>query len=190
MITRVRTRDGQGAVAAMAVLVLALAAATGVVVWFGASAAERAETGVLAPVAFASVIATPAVLALMGGAERPWLLVCAGLALLPMVPLSFSFMFAPLLVPAGVFFGVAVARPRLPVHGRAQPIAAALSLVFVVAAIANLVGGGEERTVTTATASWSGQIMTARASLTTIAFVVAAVAIGALAPRDRRRAEV
>ncbi len=180
---------GTGLVAAMAVVVLTLAVVTGVVVWFASSPAQRLEAGVLPPVAFGLVIATPAVLAMIGWAERPWLLAAAGLALLPMVPLSFSLMFVPLLIPAGVFFGVAVARPRLPVRERSQPVAGGLAVLFVVAAIAHLIGGREEHTFTTATSTWTGQVMTVHGALTTIGFIVAALAIGALAPKDRCRPE-
>jgi hypothetical protein len=58
-------------------------------------------------------------------------------------------------------------------------------VTFVLGAVVNLLASGEERTVTYGTATWSGEIVTVQGALTTIAFVVAALAIGAFAPKDR-----
>jgi hypothetical protein len=174
-----------GTLLAMSGVVVALAALGGLVFWAGSDAAQRGEEGVLAPLAFGLLIATPAALALLGWRERPWLLIAAGVALLPMTILSFSYLFVLLFVPACTFFVLAITRPRLPVHARAQPLAALLCAGFVLAAVVNLLGGGEERTVTTGTGSWSGQVMPVRSALTTIAFVVASLAIAWLAPKDR-----
>jgi hypothetical protein len=186
MILAVKPRQrGSGTVLAMAGLVVVLAALGGLVFWAGSDAAQRGEEGALAPLAFGLPIATPAALALLGWSERPWLLIAAGLSLLPMTILSFSYLFVLLFLPACTFFVVAITRPRLPVHARAQPLAALLCVGFVLAAVVNLLGGGEERTVTTGTATWSGQVMPARSALTTIAFVVAALTIAWLAPKDR-----
>jgi hypothetical protein len=142
------------------------------------------------PVAFALPVAAPAVLAFLGWRERPWVLVAAGLALVPMTMLSFSYLFVPLLPAACVCFGVAIARPRLAVHPRGQPLAALLCVAFVLGAVGNLLASGEERTITTATSTWTGEVVPLHGALTTIAFVVAATAIGALAPKDRCRAGV
>jgi hypothetical protein len=179
-------------------VVITLAVLGGLVFWAGSEPHQRGEEGLLAPLAFALPIAAPAALALLGWRERPWLLVAAGLSLVPMTMLSFSYVFVLLLIPACTFFGVAIGRPRLPVHARAQPLAALLCAGFVLAAVANLLVGGEERTVTSGwavrttsgagsigTSTWTGEVMTARSALTTIAFIVAAIAIAALAPKDR-----
>ncbi len=168
-------------------VVSTMAIVGGLVYWSGSDAAQRHEEGVLGPIAFALPVAAPAALAFLGWRERPWVLLAAGFTLVPMTMLSFSYLFVLLFPSACVCFGVAITRPRLPVHAGAQPLAALLCVLFVLGAVVNLFASGEERTVTTGTSTWIGEVVTIQGALTTIGFVVAAVAIGALAPKDRCR---
>jgi hypothetical protein len=84
-------------------------AAIGVVRFVGGSPAERGAEGALAAVALAAVLAAPGVLALLGRAGRPSLLVAAGVMLAPLSFLSFAGVLLPLLIPA-VLLVVAGAR--------------------------------------------------------------------------------
>ena len=179
-------------------VVITLAVLGGLVFWAGANRTSGEKKVSWLRSRSRLPIAAPAALALLGWRERPWLLVAAGLSLVPMTMLSFSYVFVLLLIPACTFFGVAIGRPRLPVHARAQPLAA-----FAVRGLrarrrrepargrrgahghlrvgrSNDVGCRLDRHLDV-----DGEVMTARSALTTIAFLVAAIAIGALAPKDR-----
>ena len=89
-----------------------MAVTGGLIHHYGTYRPERAATGDWGSVVFPLIVATPAVLALLGLQHRPWLLATAGLLLLPMCFLSFSFLFFPLLIPAILFLTDAITRPR------------------------------------------------------------------------------
>ena len=102
--------------------------------------------------------------------------------------LSFSFLFFPLVVPAILFLTDAITRPRSEPRPRAQCPAAFLSAGFVIAAILSL--WAHQDPVTWHTATQSGgvsDVITMQEALTSIGFLVAAIAVAALAPRDGQR---
>ena len=135
--------------------------------------------------AFALVVATPAVLALVGLQHRPWFLVAAGIVLLPMCFLSFTFLFFPLFISALLFMSDAIARPRPMPRPRAQCVAASLSVLFVVAAFLSLFARADPVTWHTATASGGvSDVITLQEALTSLGFLIAAVAVAVLAPAD------
>jgi hypothetical protein len=144
--------------------------------------------GAWATVALAMLIAAPGLLALLGNDRRPWVLGAAGLILLPMCFLSFSFLFFPLLVPAAMFFTVAVSRPRDRPRPWAQSIAAIVAVVFVVAAAVSLWAHQDAVTSTSSTSSTgsssASDVITRQEALTALGFLVAAFVVAALAPRD------
>jgi hypothetical protein len=151
----------------------------------GTSAPERSAAGDWGTLALVLVMLAPAALALIGMDERPWLLVAAGLLLLPMCFLSFSFLFFPLLVPAVLFLTDAIVRPRLEPHPLAQCAGAILSAVLVIAAVVSLFAHQDPVRWSTATQSGStSDVITVQEALTSIGFLVAALAVAALTPRD------
>ncbi len=151
----------------------------------GTSSPERSAAGDWGTLALFLVILAPAALALIGMDERPWLLVAAGLLLLPMCFLSFSFLFFPLVVPAVLFLTDAIARPRRDPHPLAQCGGALLSALFVIAAVLSLFAHQDPVSWSTATQSGStSDVITVQEALTSIGFLVAAVAVAALTPRD------
>ena len=177
----------RGAVVGIAI-VLAMAVIGGLIHYFGTYAPERTAAGDWGSLAFPLILATPAVLALLGLQHRPWFLATTGLLLLPMCFLSFSFLFFPLVVPAILFLTDAITRPRSEPRPRAQCPAAFLSAGFVIAAILSL--WAHQDPVTWHTATQSGgvsDVITMQEALTSIGFLVAAIAVAALAPRDGQR---
>jgi hypothetical protein len=146
---------------------------------------ERSASGVWGSVAFAAVVAAPGLLALLGLQGRPWLLTAAGVLLLPMCFLSFSFLFFPLLVPAVIFLTVAIVRPRGRPRPWAQCAAAVLSALFVVGAIVSLFAHEDPAERNTPTSSaFVSDVITMQEALTSLGFFVAAIAVAVLAPRD------
>jgi hypothetical protein len=166
-------------------IVLTLALVGGLVRTAGTSGPERSVAGDWGSLALALVILAPAVLALVGMQQRPWLLVVAGLLLLPMCFLSFSFLFFPLVVPAVLFLSDAIVRPRRDPRHLAQCGGALLSGLFVIAAGLSLFAHQDPVSWTTATQSGTtSDVITMSEALTAIGFLVAAVAVAALTPRD------
>jgi hypothetical protein len=99
--------------------------------------------------------------------------------------LSFSFLFFPLLIPAILFMHDAITRPRSAPRPWAQCPAAFLSAGLVIAAILSL--WTHQDPVTWHTATQSGgvsDVITLRETLTSIGFLIAAIAVAALAPHD------
>ncbi len=149
------------------------------------SSPERSAAGEWGTLALFLVILAPAALAIIGMDERPWLLVAAGVLLVPMCFLSFSFLFFPLVVPAVLFLTDAIVRPRRTPHPLAQCGGALLSALFVIAAVLSLFAHQDPVSWSTATQSGStSDVITVQEALTSIAFLVAAVAVAALTPRD------
>jgi hypothetical protein len=176
---------GRGRVAVGVGVVLVMAAVGGLVRAAGTSTPERDIAGDWGTVALALVVAAPAALALMGIRRRPWLLVAAGVLLVPLCFLSFSFLFFPLLVPAALFLGEAGARPRPQPHHAAQCVGALLSALFVVAAVVSLFGHQDPVSWSTARSSGSASdVITMREALTAYGFLAAASAVAALTPPD------
>jgi hypothetical protein len=176
---------GYGGVIAGVVVVLIEAGLGGLIHHYGTHSSERAAAGDWGSVAFALVVATPAALALLGLQRRPWLLVAAGVVLFPMCFLSFSFLFFPLLLPAVFFLTDAITRPRRTPQPPAQCVAAALSALFVVAAVLSLWAHQDPVTWSTATGSGSASdVITLREAWTSFGFLAAAIAVAAFAPRD------
>jgi hypothetical protein len=166
-------------------IVLTMATIGAVVRTSATPSPERAVAGDWGSVAFVLVLAIPAVLALVGSHDRPWLLVAAGVVLVPMCFLSFSFLFFPLIVPSVLFLSDAITRPRPAPRRIAQCIGAVLSVVFVVAAVVSLFAHTDPVSWSTATQSGTASdVITRSEALTSIGFLVAAVAIAALTPRD------
>ena len=165
---------------------VAMAALGGLV--FNTGSASGEASGPLPALAIACVIATPGFLAVLGLLRRPWLLSTAGLLLFPMCLLSFSFLFFPLLIPAILFTSVAIVRPRPCPRSWLQCIAAALSVVFTIAALLSLIAHRDPIERRTRTESFStSDVITAQEALTSLGFVVAAIAVAALVPRDGQR---
>jgi hypothetical protein len=180
----VRRLGHRGAVVGI-VIVLAMAVIGGLVRYFGTYPPERAASGDWGSLAFPLILAVPAVLAFLGLQHRPWLLVTTGLLLLPMCFLSFSFLFFPLLIPAILFMHDAITRPRSAPRPRVQCAAALLSAGLVIAAILSLWAHQDPVTWHTATQSGSvSDVITMQETLTSIGFLIAAVAVAALAPHD------
>lgn len=176
---------GHGCLVVGVGIVLTLALVGGLVRTAGTSGPERSVAGDWGTLAFALVIVAPAVLALIGMQQRPWLLVAAGLLLLPMCFLSFSFLFFPLVVPAVLFLSDAIVRPRRGRRPPSQCLGAVLSAVFVVAAVLSLFAHQDPVSWSTATQSGTtSDVITIQEALTSIGFFVAAIAVAAFTPRD------
>jgi hypothetical protein len=176
---------GDGRLVVGVAIVLTLALMGGLVRTAGTSGPERSVAGDWGTLALVLVIVAPAVLALIGMQQRPWLLVAAGLLLLPMCFLSFSFLFFPLVVPAVLFLSDAIVRPRRDPHPLGQCLGAILSAVFVVAAVLSLFAHQDPVSWSTATQSGSiSDVITVQEALTSIGFLVAAIAVAALTPAD------
>jgi hypothetical protein len=174
---------GRGAVLGGVAVNVTLAVVGGLLVNSGSE--SSVESGLLPALAIACVIATPSFLALLGLLGRPWLLTVSGLLLVPMCFLSFSFLFFPLLVPAVLFLAVAIVRPRARPRSWVQCSAAVLSAAFVVAAFLSLFAHQDPVAWHTATQSGSASdVITTEEALTSLGFVLAALAVAALAPRD------
>jgi hypothetical protein len=166
-------------------IVLGMAVLGGLIHHYGTYPPERAAAGDWGSLAFSLILATPAVLALLGLQQRPWLLATTGLLLLPMCFLSFSFLFFPLLIPATLFLTDAMTRPRSKARPRAQCSAAFLSAGFVIAAVLSLWAHQDPVTWSTSTQSGSvSDVITLQEALTSFGFLIAAVAVAALAPHD------
>jgi hypothetical protein len=170
-------------VVAAAVVLLAGAAAVVAVREAGSGPADAAASGLVGSIALGGTVAVPALLALLGNRARDWVLVAAGLMLLGPASLSVAIVIA--FVPALALAGIGIARLSL---GRgtpgAQPIAAGLCVVFVVAAIVSLFAHQDPASWTTATESGStSDVVTMAEALTAIGFLTASLAIGWLAPR-------
>jgi hypothetical protein len=178
-------RLGHGGAVVGIGIVLGMAALGGLIHYYGTYPPERAAAGDWGSVAFPLILATPAVLALLGLQHRPWLLATTGLLLLPMCFLSFSFLFFPLLIPAILFLNDAITRPRSEPRPRAQCPAAFVSAGFVIAAVLSLWAHQDPLTWHTATQSGSvSDVITKQETLTSLGFLVVAVAVAALAPHD------
>ena len=176
---------GHGGAAVGIGIVLAMAVTGGLIHHYGTYPPERAATGDWGSVVFPLIVATPAVLALLGLQHRPWLLATAGLLLLPMCFLSFSFLFFPLLIPAILFLTDAITRPRNEPRRRAQCAAAFVSAGFVIAAVLSLWAHQDPLVWRTASQSGSvSDVITMHEALTSLGFLGAAVAVAALAPHD------
>ena len=100
--------------------------------------------------------------------------------------LSFSFLFFPLVVPAVLFLSDAIVRPwRDPQRHLVQCGGALLSGLFVIAAVVSLFAHQDPVSWSTATQSGTtSDVITMSEALTVIGFLVAAVAVAALTPRD------
>jgi hypothetical protein len=179
---------GRSRVLVGVVIVVVMALVGGLVRTAGASVPERDFTGDWGTVAFVFVIATPAILALVGTQRRPWVLVAAGVVLVPLCFLSFSFLFFPLIVPAVLFRVDATTRPRAEPRSFVQCLGAVLSVLFVVAAVLSLFAHADPVTWHTATSSGSASdVITTREAVTSLAFLAAAVAVASLTPPDGAR---
>jgi hypothetical protein len=172
-------------------IVFAVAGMLGVVRYAGASPAERGAERVLASLALAAVLAVPGVLALVGRAGRPSLLVAAGALLLLLTPLAFSGVTLPLIVPgvlllsAGLRATPTASRPRVP-----AVVTALAVLSLCVAAVAALLVHQDPRTWSTATESGgTSDVVTGVESCVALGLAALAVAAGAWlsAPRVPRR---
>jgi hypothetical protein len=170
-------------------IVVAMAAIAFMMRELGVQAPERAAGGEWGSVSFPLLVATPAVLAEIGTRRRPWILAAAGTVLFPMCFLSFSFLFFPFVVPAGLFVGDASVRPRARPRPKSQCAAAVLSVLFVVAAALSLWAHRDPVTWHTAMQSgYASDVITPEEALTSFGFLVAAIAVAALAPPDGPRA--
>jgi hypothetical protein len=166
-------------------IVLTMATIAGLLRASGTPSPERAVAGDWGTIAFALVVATPAVLALVGSHDRPWLLAAAAVLLVPMCFLSFSFLFFPLIVPSVLFLSDAITRPRPEPRRVAQCTGAVLSALFVIAAVLSLFAHTDAVSWSTATQSGTASdVITSTEALTAVGFLVAAVAIAALTPPD------
>ena len=154
--------------------------ALGVVRYVGGSPPERGVEGALAALALCAVLAAPGVLALLGRAGRPSLLIVAGVALAPLSFLAFSGVTLPLLIPA-VLLAVAGAR-RLTAGARpCAPVWVTLWAVVAVlgAAVVALFAHDDPRSWSTATGGGStSDVITLGESLLSLWLVALALTLG------------
>jgi len=168
--------------------------AIGVFRFFAGSPAERGAEGALAALALAAVLAAPGVLALMGRAGRPALLVAAGVMLAPLAFLSFAGVLLPLLIPAVVLM-VAGAR-RLGRDVATTPCAPVWVTIWALvavlgAAVIALFAHQDPRSWSSATAEGStSDVITFGESLLSLWLVALALTLGwyLAAPRRGARA--
>src|SRR5262245_44429678 len=120
----VATDDGisSGALAVGVAITLVMAGAAGLIHYAGAGPGERSVTGPWGSIAFTVVIAAPAFVAMIGSLSRPWVLGAAGFVQFPMLLLSFSPLFFPLLAPAAIFITQGSSMRRGPRESRWQPV--------------------------------------------------------------------
>lgn len=169
-----------GFVAMIGVLVVLAGAALAVVRFVGGTPAERGLEGAMGALALGTVVAAPGVLALLGLADRPALLLPAAIVLVPLSFLSFAGVTLPLLIPAVMLF---VAYGRRSSTQPARPLLAALAsasvLVLLVAAVVALFLHEDPRSYTTAHGGGStSDVITASESLVSLALATAAIAGG------------
>jgi hypothetical protein len=116
-----------------AALVFLVAAVIAVVCVLAADEAETAAEVVLRAAAISGLVAAPGVLVLLARADRPSLLVTAGVALLPVSMISFAGLALPVLIPALVLLVAgarrADARPDRPCAPMAVTTLVVLTLV-------------------------------------------------------------
>ena len=167
-------------------ITLAMAGTAGVIHSFGSDSGERSITGPWPSLAFTAVIAAPAVVAVIGTMSRPWVLGGAGVAQVPMMWLSFSPLFFPLLVPAVLFITQGSSMARGPRRSWAQPLAAAASALFLVAAPLCLIVHQDPTswTMPNGGSGYSSNVTTATESALSFLCVVAAVVAAIVAPPD------
>jgi hypothetical protein len=173
------------AIAVGLVITLLMAAAAGLLFEAGSESGERSVAGPWGGIAFTLVIAAPAVVAVIGSLSRPWALGAAGVALLPRMWLSFSFLFFPLVVPGVIFIVQGASMPRGRHRSRWQPVAAVVSWFLLLAAPLCLIVHQDPRSWSTSTSNGStSDIITATESALAFLCVVGAVVAALLAPPD------
>ena len=112
----------------------------------------------------------------------------AGAAQIPMLFLSFSPLFFPLLVPAAIFISQAASMARGRRRSHWQLVAAAVSALGLFAAMACLVVHQDPVTWTTATESGSSSdVITATESVLAFAGIAVAIVAALVAPCDESR---
>jgi hypothetical protein len=176
MMARMRDKG----IMVIAGLEIGATAALGVVRYVGGGPVERGAEGALAALALVAVLAAPGVLALMGRAGRPSLLVVAGIALTPLSFLAFSGVTLPLLIPA-VLLIVAGVRRIGPDDTPCAPLWLTIWAIFVVlgAAVVALFAHQDPRSWATATAEGStSDVITFAESSLSLWLVALALTLG------------
>jgi hypothetical protein len=179
--------DGQSVVAVIVgvAITMAMAGVAGLVYDMGSDAGERSVAGPWGSLAFTAVIAAPAVVAVIGFQARPWVLGAAGVVQIPMVLLSFSFLFIPLWIPAVIFITQATLAPPTARRSPWQPLAAAAGALFLVASPLCLFVHQDPVSWSTANGSGSSSdVVTATEAALALACIAAAALVALAAPRD------
>ena len=122
-----------GFVASLGVVIIVAGAALGLVHYAGGSPVERGLEGGLGSLALGGVVAAPGILCLLALADRPALILPAGVVLMPLSALSFAGVTLPLLIPAIMLF-VAYGR-----RSAAHPVGALRSLLTTIGVVGLLV---------------------------------------------------
>ena len=176
----------EGALAVGVAVTLLMAAVAGIVHYAGSEPGERSVTGPWSALAFTVAIAAPAVVAVIGSLGRPWVLGAAGVAQLPMLWLSFSPLFFPLLVPALIFLTQGSSMARGLRRSRWQPVAATVTALFILAAPLCLIVHQDPASWSTPTggSGSTSNVITATESALAFLCVVAAVVTALVAPPD------
>jgi hypothetical protein len=187
MIAVMKTEDrhlglagSTGFIATIGGLVIVAGAALAVVRFLGGTPTEQGLEGAMGALALGTVVAVPGMLALLGLADRPALLLPAATVLVPLSFLSFAGVTLPLLIPAVMLF---VAYGRRSSAQSGPPGRASLTTAFVlallVAAVVALFFHQDPRSYSTANGGGStSDVITALESLISLALAAAAIAGG------------
>lgn len=172
-----------GFIATIGGLVIVSGAALAVVRFVGGTPTEQGLEGAMGALALGTVVAVPGMLALLGLADRPALLLPAATVLVPLSFLSFAGVTLPLLIPAVMLF---LAYGRRSSALSASPGRAALTtasvLALLVAAVVALFFHQDPRSYSTANGGGStSDVITVIESLISLALATAAIAGGWLA---------
>lgn len=187
MITPVATSAGDtklglagstGFIAVTAGMIVAGAVALGFARFFaGTPVVEQNLEAAVASLAFAAVVAAPGVLALLALADRPVLLLPAGIMLVPLSFLSFAGVTLPLLVPAVMLFTAYGRRSAaLPSRRGQSSVTTLVTVVLLLVAGLVLFVHQDPRSYTTPTSGGSvSDVVTYAESATSLAVVAVAV---------------
>jgi hypothetical protein len=169
-----------GFIATIGGLVVLAGAALAAVRFVGGTPTEQGLEGAMGALALGTIVAVPGVLALLGLADRPALLIPAATVLVPLSFLSLAGVTLPLLIPAVMLFIAygrrSSAQPAPP--GRAVLTTASV-LALLIAAVVALFFHQDPRTYSTANGGGStSDVITAIESLISLTLATAAIAAG------------
>jgi hypothetical protein len=177
---RVGLVGSTGFIATMGGLIVMGGAALAAVRFLLGTPAEQGLEGAIGALALGTLVAVPGVLALLGLADRPALLLPAATMLIPLSFLSFAGVTLPLLIPAVMLF-VAYSRRSSTQPARLGRTALTTASVFalLVAAGAALLLHQDPRSYSTGNGGGStSDVITVVESLISLALATAAIAAG------------